>query len=1171
MYNFYPKKLVQPPGCAPNLLLTMKLTILLTVVAIFQASAGSFAQKITLSERNTPLARVFDKISGQTGYDFLVSTDNLRNAKPVTIEVHQEELEDALNQVLAAQALDFIIQDRTIIITKKPVNTKNNSNNPIKTSTLIGRITDTTGLPLFGATVKNKTKSLVKIANETGVFSIFAEVGDEIEISFIGYKTYTFQLKSLEPGIQIALVKIDSNLNEVSIVSTGYQTLPKERATGAFVRIDSTLINRRVGTNILDRLDGVTSGLLFNKGLGTGNNASISIRGRSTIFANPDPLVVLDNFPYEGDLNNINPNDIANITILKDAAAASIWGVRAGNGVIVITTKKGRQNEQVRVTFNANTTVSSHPDLFYQPQISPGDYIDLEQFLFNKGYFDNTINDGYSTLSPAVSVMLQRRDGQISTADSAFQMNQLKGADIRNGLQRYIYRRSISQQYALSIDGGNKNQTYFISAGYDKNQLNTAGSSYERFTLNANNTYRLLKDKMGISVGLLIASSSNRSNSSAYTAPLYPYEQLADKNGNHLSVLQIPGLRKMYTDTAGAGKLLNWNYSPLDENRANSVSHMTDYKLNLNLNYSLIQGLDLGLYYQYQKGINDFDQLYDINSYYARNLINSFSQIDPYSGDVIRAVPLGGINNTNSNRYTSNYGRFQLNFATNIGNRQRLNVLAGAEIKDYQSSAVSGTLYGYDPSTASSLPVNYIDYLPQYYGSYNSATIPYLNSKTFAVDRTRSLFTNASYVLDDKYTLSASARRDESNIFGVSTNQKGVPLWSTGLLWAINKEGFYHFDLIPVLKMRATYGYNGNVDKTTSAYLTAQEGGANFWNTQYTNIVNPPNPSLRWEKDRNINFGIDFTTRHNLFSGSIDYYIKNGSDLIAYSPIAPQTGITQFRGNAADTRTNGIDIVINKNSISDQTFKWQSTLLFSYVKDIVTDYKVKQPSNSQIVLSNYANPLEGYPYNAIFSYPFSGLDKAGRPNGILNGKISQDYAGITRSTDPANLKYMGAATPLIFGSFRNTFSYKNLEVSLNIAYKFDYYFRRPNVFSGSNAFGSYGYKFADYDKRWQVPGDEFRTNVPALTYPLNTAQNAFYQGSEVLVEKADHIRLQDIRLSYNFRGEHSKPVLRNLQVYAYVNNVGILWKATKQPLDPDYLFSAFVNPKTVSLGLSTNF
>lgn len=1142
-------------------------------IAAGKVKAQDLDKKITISFDKISLKDALDKIAKKASVKIMYSVSKELTATTISMHFKEKPLKDVLNQLLEPYSFSYEVIDEKIIIRHEAIKPKVHSegNKHLLIIRIKGKVTDAKGQALQGATVRVKDENNFVITDKDGEFT-FNNISPNaiLQVSFIGYTTKEITTGNDADYLTIVLESANSKLDAVSIVSTGYQTLPKERATGSFVLIDSALLNRRVGTNILDRLDGITSGLIFNKSLGDGNNAVISIRGRSTIFANPDPLIVVDNFPYEGDLNNINPNDIESISVLKDAAAASIWGVRAGNGVIVITTKKGKASKDVRITFNANTTISGNPNLHYQPQINSSDYINLEQYLFDKGYFNNTINDGYSTISPALAIFLQKRNGNITASDSVKQINQLKTNDVRKDLEKYIYRQAVKQQYAFSLDGGSTTHTYYLSAGYDKNLSNTVSNSYNRFTINANNSYFLLDNKLQLSAGILLSTSNTKSNNDAYTHPLYPYEQLADANGNHLPVVQTGGLRKQFTDTTGSGKLLDWNYRPLDENNSNNSTRLTDYKLNTTVKYNFFKGLDIVVNYQYEKGISDNKLLHGSDSYYTRNFVNSYSQIDAATGVVTRPVPPGAIENISNSNYTSNYGRAQINYAKKFGNNHDLNVLAGVEVKDYQSVSNANILYGFNPSYDSSLPVDYITYFPQYYG-FGTNNIPYGAQQSFSVDRTRSAFVNASYVYSGKYTLSASARRDESNIFGVKTNQKGIPLWSSGLMWNISKEGFYHFEQLPILKLRITYGYNGNVDKTTSAYLTAQDSGPNLWNTEYTNIVNPPNPSLRWERDRNINFGLDYVTKNNLFSGSLDYYIKNGLDLIANSPIAPQTGITQFRGNAADTRTTGIDFTISKNIVGNSLLKWQSTLLFSYSKDIITNYKVKQGNNAQIIVGNYLNPVQGYPFNAIFSYPYKGLDNQGKPQGVLNGVTSEDYTGMLSSTDVSNLVYNGSATPLIYGAFRNNFSYDKFEFSFNITYKFDYYFRRPNVFSGSNNFGSFGYQGADFDKRWQIPGDELKTNIPALTYPQNNAQDGFYKGSSILIEKADNIRLQDIRLSYNLKLTRGSLFLKNLQVYAYLNNVGIIWKATKQNIDPDYVYAPFIDPKTLSLGLSTHF
>ncbi|WP_170123239.1 SusC/RagA family TonB-linked outer membrane protein [Pedobacter nutrimenti] len=1145
----------------------MRLITVILIASMVQVSAASYAQKLTLVQKEVTMLQLFKEIKKQTDFNVVWNEKKLNVRSLLDADFINTPLSEVLTKTLNTYRLTYIINKKTIVIKEKEKTMLEKIQAAFdKSISCVGRVSDDNGKWLKGASVIVKGTNKSTVTDDYGYFVLHnVEEKSTLLISYVG-----FEIKEIPAVENIGAVKLSlstGRLEEVQIVSTGYQNIPKERATGSFVLVDSALLNRRVSTNILDRLDGVTSGLIFNKSLNKSSNyTDISIRGRSTLFANASPLIVVDNFPYEGDINNINPNDVENITVLKDAAAASIWGVRAGNGVIVITTKKGTRDNKLHIAFNTSTNISERPNLHYQPQMSSSEYIDLEQYLFKKGFYDDNINNGYSVISPALAIMLKKRNGSISNLDSASQINSLKKLDVRNDQEKYIYRPALNLQYALSLDGGTKNNIYFISVGYNRDLQSIRSNSYSRFTFNASNTFFFLNDKLQLSTSLVLSASNTKSNSATFTSPYTPYDQLADDNGNHLAVVRDGGLRKQYTDTAGKGKLLDWNYRPLDENYSNQDSKLTDYKFNTGLKYTFFSGFSINFNYQYQKGITNYDMMYGSDSFFTRNIINSFTQLNQTTLTVKRPIPLGGIDYNLNSDYYSNYGRIQVTFNKQLGNKHNLNAIGGVEIKDYRSQSKSNTQYGYNTSDATHLPVDYLTNFPIYYGG-GTSRIGEGSSASFSTDRFRSYFFNAAYTYNNKYTLSASARRDESNLFGVKTNQKGVPLWSLGLMWNISDEQFYHVNQLPKLRIRATYGYNGNLDKSTSAYLTARNPGIiNRWNLPYTEIVNPPNPSLRWEKVKNINLGIDFSTTKNLISGSLDYYVKQGIDLIGNSPIAPQVGIVQFKGNSADTRTSGIDLSLNKNVVGTGTIKWQSNFLFSYNRETITNYKVKQSSNFNIVTSNYVNPLEGYPYYAIFSFKFLRLDNSGKPVGILNDKETTDYTSIINSTNPSELIYSGSATPLVYGSYRNTFYYSRFELSFNISYKLNYYFRRNNVFSGSN----FSPQVSEFDKRWVLAGDELKTNIPALNYPINSSQDSFFQYSDVLVEKADNIRLQDIRLGCNLNNRKLGKVFKNLQVYVYLNNIGVIWKATKLNLDPDYVSSSFVDPRSYSIGLSAS-
>jgi TonB dependent receptor. len=581
-------------------------------------------------------------------------------------------------------------------------------------------------------------------------------------------------------------------------------------------------------------------------------------------------------------------------------------------------------------------------------------------------------------------------------------------------------------------------------------------------------------------------------------------------------------------------------------------SSNTDYKITAAISYKILKGLSASLRYGYERGVMDNLVRRELESFYTRNLINTYSQIDPVTKEVTYGMPVGEIRDVSGNSIQAHNGRAQIDYQYQKGPHM-VSALAGTEFKDYDRVTNSSTLYGYDPATLvnQNTTINPDYYYPYYY-SNNSGRINTAIYNSGNTDHYLSYYMNASYSYDGRYIVSGSARKDESNLFGVKSNQKGIPLWSTGLAWVASKEKFYTNNWLPFLKLRFTFGYTGNVNNSLSALLTARKRSSNInaYNALFASIDNPPNADLRWEKVRNVNLGLDFMFKENRISGSIDLWRKKGMDLIGGSPIAAQTGLMTFTGNTANTLTRGIDIQINSINLTGSV-KWQSMLLFNYSKDEVTRYLLATGSNSSVVISNTLHPLVGFPQNAVFSYRYAGLDEYGDPQGYLDGKISKDYSAIMNSTNRGDLRYHGPNVPVFFGSVLNTFSWHGLEFSFNIAGSFGHYFRRTSLdesmlFSTTNMSA----RHADYDKRWQQPGDEMKTNVPALKYPLNYNRSAIYKNSEVLVEKGDHLRLRDLRFAYTFN-RRSDTWFPGIQVFAMAGNVCILWRANRYGIDPE--------------------
>lgn len=1169
-------------------------TLLIGIQACFATllmASSSTAQNINLDVQQTNIKQVFLSIEKQANVSFVYNEKTLQGLNNITIKVTNKPLAEVLKQLSNQLPLEFK-QAGTVIgvsITKPKLPAKEPQQQKtadINAPPLIikGKVINEKGAALIGATVKVKNSATATTTNDEGNFQILLK-GDYgvLIVSFVGCKTKEIPVSFNSEPLEITLQVDSGQLKEVKILSNGYQDIPQERATGSFNFVDNKLINRSVSTNILDRIENVVPGLLFNHG-DAGNTDQLLIRSRSTIYANAAPLIVLDNFAYDGQLSNINPNDVESITILKDAAAASIWGARAGNGVIIITTKKGKAAKPL-VELNSNITVQQKPDLFNIPTISSSDFIDLEKYLYKQGFYASTLNDlNNPAITPVISLLNAKANGTIPGAQADAEIESYKKQDVRNDIGKYLYQKAVNQQYALNVSGKTPNVNYFMSAGWDKNIANLVDKQLSRFTLRTENIFTVTKN-LQITAGMnFVQNTSSNGNNPGYNIVgfrgqnIYPYAQLADAKGSSLPV-SLDYSSSLLQKAAQQG-LLNWSYNPIDDIREEqNVIKSRDYTINTGLSYKIFNGLSAEAKYQFEDQLTTNNNLYRDSSYYTRNLINQFTQVDLATGALTYPIPMGGILNTGTSESISHQGRAQLNYNRTFNQAHNLTAIAGYEIRELTIKGTSDRLYGYN--TGNSTVNTMIDYTTnyQYYNSpfqQSSITSGQLISET--TDRFLSYYANAAYTYDNRFTISGSARNDQANLFGVKTNQKGTPLWSAGASWEVNNESFYKIAWLPSLKLRVTYGANGNISRLTSAYTTVSYSEALQTPLLAGTILNPPNPNLRWEQVKVLNAGIDFSTKNNVLSGSVEFYQKKAIDLMGQAPVDPTLGLSDYfgtsvyYGNVAVMKGNGTDIQLTSRNLSGK-FKWTTDAIYSYANSKITKYLIPASSQGSTYLTPigayYINPVQGNPVFSVYSYKWAGLNHdTGDPQGLLNGQASVDYAKLAQ-LPLDSMKYNGSAQPTSFGSVRNTFTYKNLSLSVNISYKLGYYFRMPSVVYGSLLYSWTGN--SDYAKRWQKPGDEKTTNVPSFIYPNNSLRDIFYTYSDALVAKADNIRLEDVSITYNVnKSQWHKMPFNNIRFYFYAANLGVLWVANKQGIDPYYV-GIPKEGKRFSLGVNLSF
>ncbi len=965
-----------------------------------------------------------------------------------------------------------------------------------------------------------------------------------------------------DTSLIIEMKSLYKNLDSV-IVSTGYQILNKERSVGSFAKVDMDRFHEQITVNVLDRLPGIASAVSLNT---RNESVGMTVRGLSTLRGPKGILIVVDNFPYDGDISNINPNDIESITVLKDAAAASIWGAKAGNGVIVITTKHAKFGKELAVSFSANSTIADAPNLYAFPQMTVTEYIGVEEFLFQKGYYNTQENaTSNPVLTPVVELFIARRKGEITEQQLASQLERLKAIDLRQQYQQHMYKQnSHNRQYVIQMQAGGDKYAWSINAGYDYNDSYNY-AEFNRLNLSFDQQYKL-HPKLNLITNIKYTHSQTNSGRENYmtlttgNSKMPLYTALRDEQGNALAIPQNYSERALAAMPAG---FLDWNYYLADEHlyRSNTQG-INDLVMRSIIKYSPLSGLNFQLTYQYQRQLKNNQNDNSPESYRVRDFVNRYTDINTLT----RNFPLGSLRNIQEEDLIGHQLRTQVAYNKHFGNHQ-IDVMLAGELKRNRTFFSQTALFGLNPEIMSFAQV---DFKTRFRNPITNslANIEDPSSYENFANRYVSTLANSNYRYQGKYILYMSARRDASNLFGLNTNDKWTPLASVGLAWEMHKEKFFLWNnWFDQLKWRVSYGVNGNVNPAMTAVTTINYSSLNstFTGQPYANFDNYYNPELKWERVKMLNLGLDFSMLKKRINGSIEYYRKNAIDLFGNAQIDYTVGIgTSVTKNIANMKASGIDLELQTQNMMG-SFSWQTDLLFShYIDEVVRDYQSN--FNGSRFIGATLNSLEGMPLYGVYAYKWAGLSPLnGAPQGYLNGAISTNYAQLTgAATTVYDLTFAGTSQPKYYGALGNQFRYKGFGLSLRASFRFGYVFKKEAL-SYNQLFGNLN-GHAEFADRWQKPGDEMFTNVPAMIYPLVSAADSFYGGNEIHILPGDHLRLNYVNFSYQFTSSWlSRLKVKDVRLSVSAQNLGLLWTANKQGLDPDYLYT--IPSKSFSFGL----
>jgi TonB-linked SusC/RagA family outer membrane protein len=1187
-----------------KLLLIMKLIIVLMTTFLVQASAVGYAQRVTLNESGASLGNIINKIRLQTGYDFVFNSKDVGNAKKVTINLRNVQLEDALKVLFKDQNLTYSVKDKFIVIEAAKPSLMDNLRAVFVNIDVRGRVVDSaTGNPLPGATVSVKGRRQGVRTGTDGTFLLQnVEEDAKVVISYTGYSTK--EVKAARDLGTISMEIAVGDLQEVAVtVNTGYQRIKPEQSTGAVSQIGTKEYESRVSSNFLDGLVNRLPGLMINNsvqftsttpGVGETTRPLFNIRGISTMSANQSPLIVVDGYPTELTLDMIDPNEIKSVTILKDAASATVYGVRASNGVIIIERKQAMPGA---AQFNFRTTLSLTPEENYSryrwdPEASGinASYVRERQALivtpssWTALYAPGSVTGGNTKRAIPYYIQAQLVAGIITPAQAESSFAELANYDNLEDYSRLFQRTAVAQTNTLNISGGVPNALYYITANYTNNRSNAILNDNNRFQLTGRTTLKLAKR---LSLELTTEYQENRINGAPVpgAASYAGYERYEDVNGNPAAIIS-ESYAPVYNNVLLSQGLLDQNYYPLIE--ANKVSNKTrtlNNKTIANFNYDIGKGFNLLFGGVYETSRTEFRHLAAQGSNEVNALVNNFTVTPTTANPSLvfkRNVPDGDFlrqQNTTSTGYTA---RTQLNYNKRIGNHS-LNGIAGAEIRRVLNKSNLASYFGYNDQSLLHQPVDYASIINGVAAVRGTlvTSIPFgtLNSlfnQTYDDDRYVSAFSNIVYSFKDTYSLSGSIRIDQSNLFGSDPKYKYKPLWSLGAAWNIHKEDFMNnINWLHQLKLRGAYGFNGNVAKLSLPQVIAQAQN----NPQNTPTIpslvlfSNANTGLRWEQTENLNFGLDYNVFKNI-TGSFEYYTKKTTDVMGNSSIDPTLGASSALVNYATIRNNGLEFSLKADWISTNNFNWNTGIVVAKNNSKVLDVYRTGRYDPQIL--DVLGYVSGYPVGAMFSYNTTGLNNEGHPiildqngNSFVVNTSTTGTPLVTAMSDKNSglVQYSGTTIPTINAGLSNRVDVGNFYFFAMINYYGGFKVRVPRPTPAVNRplLGSNNF--------WRAAGDETKTDIPNLTDLNSFAPGLAYRYNSNYVVHGDYMTLGDVTVSYRLNdiGFIKKAGFKNFELKAQASNLySVGFNRYNFSMATGSYAKSYLTP-TYTLGLFTNF
>jgi len=1154
MYKIYSEHFVLPPGFTKKLLLFMKLTTLMLFLAFMQVSAGTLAQKVTLSERNASLTTIFEQIRNQTGYDFAYTTSTIKAAKPVTIDVKNEDLKEVLDKIFVGQPLSYTIQNKSVVVSIKEASLFGQLSAMVKGALNIpteidGTVTDTLGHPLVGASVSIKGKNLITQTDSKGNFSFpnMPQGNYTLVVSYIGYEKLEVDITNTGKYEHLAFVLrlATSQLDQVRVIA--YGTDSRRFSVGSVSTVTATDIEKQPVSNPLLALQGQAPGLNVTATSGIpGSQVLVQVRGQNSLYLHQDnqysnptkpldqPLFIVDGVPFaaqninvnqfaslvtaqsnSGGINptsagispfgNIDPADIESISILKDADATSIYGTQGSNGVILITTKKGKPGA---TTFDLNVNTG------FNSVGRPVQLLNTQQYLQLRK--DAYAADGATPTNDPNNYLGYAPDLTI--------FDQNKYTD----WQKVIYgQNTTNTDVHGSLSGGNAANTFLISTGYNRSTYNYPGDfADQRYTLHSNmhhssQDYRLSAD-------LTTDFGYDQNNSAGY--------------GGAQDVVLAPNLPDLF---GPSGNLL-WNYKGVDLTSYNfysSLKQPTDlenYNFNtaFHISYKLFDGLSIGATLGYNRNATDEHS------------------IDP--GVAQNPAYLNRQANFSANTFQTINIEPQINYDKNIG-KGIFSALIGSTYKKNTNNSTYTTGQGYSNDN--------------FLGSINSAPIVSALDG-YNIYKYSAGFARLNYIYDSEFIINLTGRRDGSSNFG--PGRQFGNFGSVGAGWIFSEQKLFKKSscILSYGKLSGSYGTSGSdgikAYQYQALYASFPTYVPNFQGIRPGYPTNLYNPDYSWATKKSLNIALDLGFFNNRLLLNATYYRDQENNQLVNYPLPIQSGFATVLGNLdATVQNQGFEFAINSTNIKSKDFTWKTNFNISFNRNKLIAFP-------NLVNSSYASVYQiGQPTSIIYGYrykdvnPQTGLFEFYTKNGAISSNPAYGPAATGGDEVPiGNLEIKYA------GGLGNIFTYKQFSL-----YVFCQFSSRnaPNylaeVYTGNQLGFAYNQPSAVLNNYWKAPGDIAPLQRLASSYGSVAIGPAlrFPQSSGVYGDDT-YLRIKTVSLSYQLPDALLKK-MRIKGASIFMNGQNLLTFTDYKVGDPETpgAFTSFPIQRIVAFGLNLKF